>query len=146
MADSRRFLERDLSWATSISGHQGRSSAHSGRRSLDHDGPSVDNPHKGKKSKAMAKPAASQPRRGPPLPTGLKGCSVLPGGGSICFGYNLMTCKVTGKGCPKGRHPCTWCFQDHPYGQCPTKDMAPVEQIAARPSELLGGWPVETNE
>eukprot|EP00971_Amphidinium_carterae_P121243 2401111-Amphidinium_carterae.1 len=66
---------------------------HALKRSLDHDGPPVDNPQKGKKSKAAAKPAASQTRRAPPLRTGLKGRSVLPGGGSICFGYNLMTAR-----------------------------------------------------
>eukprot|EP00971_Amphidinium_carterae_P194628 3862131-Amphidinium_carterae.1 len=57
-------------------------------------------PRRARIRRQPAKPAASQPRRDPPLPMGLKGRSVLPGGGSICCGYNLMTCKVTGKGCP----------------------------------------------
>ena len=62
--------------------------------------------------------ATSAPRRQVPLPSGLEGSSRTSDGASICFGFNLGTCKGPSKGCPRGKHVCTKCFGDHPFSKC----------------------------
>ena len=39
----------------------------------------------------------------------------------ICFGYNLEGCDRAAAGgeCPRGRHVCVRCFNNHPFSQCP---------------------------
>ena len=59
-------------------------------------------------------------KRSVKMPSGLDGGDCVPAttkGKSICFGFNLGTCKVKGNKCDKGLHICCQqkCFQGHAY-------------------------------
>ena len=72
--------------------------------------------------KAIRKNAARPPRRAPQLPQGLSGTTSTPDGAAICFSYNLGTCQTkNSKGCSRGKHVCTKCYQEHAYNVCPNK-------------------------
>jgi hypothetical protein len=50
------------------------------------------------------------------------GHSVSKAGQRICYGFNLQSCEVQGKQCPKGLHVCCMCESpDHHFGACPKK-------------------------
>ena len=58
-------------------------------------------------------------RRRVPMPASLRGgVPATPQGKSLCFGFNLGTCKQVGKSCPRGLHACCKpnCFSpDHTF-------------------------------
>lgn len=67
---------------------------------------------KGKGKKGGAKQST---QKTPGLPEGLSGSSRTKDGSHICFAYNYGKCDQNKKGCQKGKHCCTKCFQEHSF-------------------------------
>ena len=77
----------------------------------------------GQKGKGRGKPNDRRPGMGQSfakLPPQLIGMNAEIEGERVCFGYNLGSCKVAGKKCPKGVHKCMkrGCGGPHPQSEC----------------------------